>query len=117
MTAFDYTRLTASATRMVERFGTTATLTRRTRSGDEFDATFSDTAYTIKAVMTQRFEWDQNAGAAMRRDELVISSDGQEPLVNDKVLFDGVTYTLAEVDRIAPAGGTRVAYVARVATT
>jgi hypothetical protein len=105
MAIVDYTRLAARATALIARFGTTATLFRKSSSGQVYDPNIVQTPHPIRIARTGYEEWNNESGGSIRKVEFYISAeDGVVPDDTDTITFDGVTYTLSNCQRLSPSG-------------
>ena len=106
---FDYDSLKKTATQLITKFGTTATITRD--SGRRFNPatghyfTGLTESFSVKAVRTQ-FNAFEKAGDNIKDDDirLLVQSGVTAPIINDSLTFDSVTYRVMSVATESPSG-------------
>lgn len=108
MTAFDYTKPQATASRLLERFGKAGAIRRnQIIGGTPFSPVTGpvDHACTL-AVM--RFSSNEIDGTRIRADDLkvYVSTSGLtiEPTTADKIVIDGQAYSIVNATPLKPAG-------------
>lgn len=111
--AHDYAANAAMADRMIAKFGnpTEMTLTRKTVTQDPLTDIITTTTATgtFTAVALDFFTYDKQNRAELIGKEskkLLVSalSCTMVPKVNDEVLYDGSTWTVAAINELNPAG-------------
>lgn len=70
-----------------------------------WDASGSATEYTLKGFV-QDYPRSQIDGTLIRQEDrrVFVASNGQRPLVNDRLVIAGVAYAVVNVREVAPAG-------------
>lgn len=114
---FDYARAAATATRLIARFGQSATLRQITTSGDEWAPTTAETDTTITAVdLNQRVRDASGTLVGQTMRTLYVSTAADvTPAKADKVVIGGTEHEISEVRELNP-GGTAVMYEVDLAT-
>lgn len=122
MPTFDYSRMLATASKLLAKFGTSMTFTRH-EAGTYDDETGTVTETTTDYVVTGVVQALGNAADAtaedlvMAKTRLVLLDAGgnltYDPEPGDTVDFDGYTWTVRGCTPIAP-GGTRLLYKTQV---
>lgn len=111
---FDYTKTASTVTRLIERFGASATLTTVT-PGTYDPSTGSGTGdnTTARTVRAAVFDFSgQQDGAQFLPGTMILAGDKQvymavptvAPQSGDTFLWDSVTYQVVAVKKLAPAG-------------
>jgi len=104
--AFDYARAQKTAERLIANFGTSAVLYKRASTGDAWAPTVAETAHDCIAVALQ-YSLAERAGTLVEEGarRILISTNALEvtPVTDDRLTFDGVTYSLISVDPMSPA--------------
>lgn len=107
MATFDYARSRATATRLLERFGQSATLRQvSTSGGDPWDpaTTTTDIAVTL-AVLD--YDADEVDGTVVRRQDrrVYMAADGATaPTTDDAFVIGGTTFQIVAVQPFTPSG-------------
>jgi hypothetical protein len=112
MATFDYSGLVATARRLIEKFGRTATLRRKAKSGTAWDPTISTTDYTIKiVVIDDKMAEARGTLVTIPGKTVYVSTEGLSvvPAVADQLVIDGTTYAIQRVLALNP-GGTTLLY-------
>lgn len=102
--AFDYSKLAATASRLILRFGRTATLRQVTLSGDEWSPTRATADTEITCVDLEQ-DLRNRAGElieAGRRTLLVETSAGVTPQREDKIVIDSQIHEVDRVETLKP---------------
>ncbi|MGY3265803.1 hypothetical protein [Lysobacter sp. HA35] len=107
MTAFDYARTAATATRLLQRFGAAATLKRRADA--TYDPTTGTTAATVTPLATTAVVIDYDAksidGTLIRQgDRRGYLIAAVAPRQDDALTWQGADLTVIAVRILAPAG-------------
>lgn len=114
---FDYARSRQTASRLIARFGQSATLRQIVNSGTEWAPTQTKTETTITAVdLNERVR--DNSGTLVgqtMRTLYVETSAGVTPGKGDKVLIGGSEHEVSEVRPLSP-GGTVIMWELDLAT-
>lgn len=111
---FNYARAQATAERLIENFGHTATLIQQgaeTPSADPRNPTIGDpTLFPIKVVRTM-FKANEVDGTLIRADDVkfIVAATGARPRAADRIAFDGLAHQIHAVTELNPAG-TRVLF-------
>jgi hypothetical protein len=116
MTAFNYPATAATATRLLARFGASATLKRL--SGSAYDPATGTTVptYADHATTAAVFAYPQKYvdGTLIKQgDQLAYCDPAVVPVAGDTFAWQGVTLTIISVKPTSPAG-TVVLYEAQV---
>lgn len=103
MTAFDYTRLAATATRLLTRFGQSGTLHRVTTSGGA-DPTVTEADETITAAVMS-YDTAEIDGVTILRNDLrvIVAKLDTEPSTKDFVTVNGIRMAIKGVTTLSPA--------------
>jgi len=112
---FDYVRSSATAHRLITRFGWAAILRRIANSGDGWNPAQSNTDYTVTCAVMQYATREIDGTLVQAGDRrIIISPNGLEiePTTRDKLIVGGETYQILRVEKMAPAG-TAVYYEAQ----
>lgn len=105
--AFDYSGLKATAERLIARFGQSATLVKTTTSGPDYDPTTTTSESDITLVETDYSMTNRNETLVQAGDKIwIVSTDGLEPKLEDKIKLGGVTYYPQDVQPLNPGGTT-----------
>jgi hypothetical protein len=107
VTAFDYSRSVATATRLLARFGTAATIRRTTNTGEAWNPTQSTTDYACTLVVTNYTVTQINGTLIQANDRRVfVSTDGLTitPTPADVLIVGGVTLAVINVMPLKPDG-------------
>lgn len=116
MTAFDYSGLKATAERLIERFGQSATLTSYSESGDAWNPTLTPSTATVRVAVFDYRNSEIDGELILQGDKLVyLSTAGISavPANSSKLTIGGVTHSIMDVMPLAP-GGTAVFYKLQV---
>lgn len=107
MTAAVYTRLEATAKRLIEKYGKDATLTKITNSGPAHNPTQTESTSTVKMVETGYSLTNRNESLVQAGDKLgLISTAGESPELKDKITIDSVKYNIIDLQPLNPGGVT-----------
>jgi hypothetical protein len=114
MSRKDYSGLKATASRLIDKFGQDATLSKQgADTGQPWDP--EPGAATTSAIILCDIGYslvNRNETLVQQGDRRVlISAAGSEPVVGDEVIVESVTYTLVESMPLTP-GGTVLMYEA-----
>lgn len=116
MSTFDYANTAATALRLLQRFGASATIKRET-AGAYDPATGSNTVTTTNLITTACvFDYDQkyiDGTLILMGDKRAYLAPAQVPKQGDKLTWQAKDYTVESVKAIAPAG-TAVLYEAQI---
>lgn len=107
MTTFDYTRARATAQSLIRKFGQSATITRKTSSGNAWDPTNSTTGYTCQAVVLNYADNLVDGTRIKASDRMVyVSTEGLSinPTTADTLTVGSITYTIVGVKPLSPGG-------------
>ena len=103
---YNYTPLTSSATRMIEKFGTQYTFTRVTKgaydpaTGQTSDTTSTFTGY---ACLFDYSDSDRADGSILQGDRRMLAESGAYE-VGDTVVVGSDTYRIISISDIGPSG-------------
>lgn len=104
MTAFDYSRLAATAARMLARFGQSGTLHRVSTSGGA-DPTVTEADETITAAVMAYDASEIDGQTILRNDVRVyVAALASEPSTKDFVTVGGIRMAIKSVATLTPAG-------------
>lgn len=109
MTSFDYARATATAQRLIARFGQSATLQRITNSGTSYNPTRTPADHACTVVVLDFDDTLVDGTRIKKSDRRVIMSTAGltiEPTTTDKLIVDGQTYAVHAVTSLNPGGTT-----------
>lgn len=104
---FDYSRAVATASRLINRFGQTATLTQETRSGSAHDPSITETDHTVKVAVMNYSTMEVNGTSVEATDRKVyLSTEGLSvtPSIDDKMTIGGQEHQVIAVSPLSPAG-------------
>jgi hypothetical protein len=114
--SFDYAHSAATALRLLQRFGASATLKRQS-AGSYDPSTGSDTVTETSLTTTAAvFAYDQSyidGTLILQGDQLAYLSNEQEPQQGDLLAWQGADYRVVAVKPLSPAG-TVVLYEAQL---
>lgn len=100
-----YTRLEATATRLINKYGTDAPLFRSTTSGPPHNPVITETEYTVKMVETGYSLTNRNDTLIQVGDKLgIISTAGESPQMSDKIEIDSARYSFVDLKPLNPGG-------------
>lgn len=108
-----YTRLAATAVRLIEKYGVEYTFTNVTQGA--FDpatgspASSTSTTYTAHAVRDEYSTFEKN-NASVEVDDIKLIAEVASYTIDDTVSVDSEVYRVVSVDPIKP-GATTVAYM------
>lgn len=108
-----YNEFRALAVDLMEEFAVTASITRVTRTYDEAtDTVTSETTTSLpcKAVIAPRALDAKNEHINVK----TMARLNIRPIIGDRLVFGGETYTVESVEEIAPDGGAPMLYMAEV---
>lgn len=118
MATVDFAAKAARATRMIERWGSTATLYKRTRTGDQMNPAIEDVPYPVRAARSESAKWDNESGGTIRKEILYVSAqEDAVPADLDKLRFAGVDYVLSRVEALDSTGANPVYFKVMATTT
>lgn len=105
--AFDYTKTAATATRLLLRFGSAATLKREVAG--TYDPATGTTPVTETSLATTAavFAYDAkyiDGTLILQGDQRAYMDPGVTPKQGDKLTWQGADYTLIAVKPVSPAG-------------
>lgn len=112
MATFDYSGLVATAQRLIDKFGRTATLRRKAKSGNAWDPTVTNTDHTVKiVVLDDKFAEARGTLVTIPGKTVYVSTEGLSvvPIVADQLIIDSTTYAVQRVMPLNP-GGTTLLY-------
>lgn len=107
MTAFDYANTAATATRLLQRFGASATI-KRTTTG-EYDPETGTTPVTVTELATTAavFAYDQkyiDGTLVLQGDQRAYLAPAQQPKQGDRLTWQGKDFEMVAVKPVSPAG-------------
>lgn len=107
MTAFDYGRTKATADRLIERFGQSGFLRRRTTTGPEYDPTDGDPAdHACRFAVTDYEASEIDGSRVLATDKKALLAKGSlsiEPALSDLLVeSDGAVYKIVAVKSLKP---------------
>lgn len=107
MTAFNYAKTAATATRLLERFGASATL--KVVTGSAYDPATGTTTptYTSNSTTAAVFDYDAkyiDGTLILVGDKRAYLAPAHVPKQGDKLAWQSVDYTVVAVKAVAPAG-------------
>lgn len=108
MTSFDYSRSQQTANRLIDRFGSTATLKRPNTSGTAYNPTEgTPTSYTVTVVVQDYRNAEIDGTRVLAGDKKVMMAKGSlaiEPATSDKLVIGGAEHAIVEVRPLNPGG-------------
>lgn len=113
---FDYSRSKATASRLISRFGQSATLTQETLTGPDYNPTITETDYTVKVAVMEYSNLEVDGSSIQQTDRMAyLSTDGLSvtPQTDDKLTIGGQEHQIINVKPLSP-GGTVVFYELQV---
>lgn len=105
MAAFDYEGMAASATSMLERFGTSVDLLPRVVTGPKNNpaVTFPNALPTLGVILAFKAKEIDGERITERDRKVLLASDQQEPQIKDRLRVGGVDYEIVQVAPLRPA--------------
>lgn len=117
MTSFDYSRSQQTATRLIDRFGSAATLKRPNSSGPAYaPVEGTPTSYAVTVVVNDYRNAEIDGTRVQSGDKKVTIAKGSlaiEPTTSDTLVIGGVDHAIVEVRPLNP-GGTVVLWTLQV---
>lgn len=116
MTAFDYSGLKATAERLIERFGQSATLTSYSEGGDAWNPTLTPSNAAVQVAVFDYRNREIDGELILQGDKLVyLSTAGLTavPAISSTITIGGVKHSIIDVMPLSP-GGTAVMYKLQV---
>lgn len=105
-----YGRLEETATRLIAKYGKTATLVKFVESGPAHNPTINESPSDVELVETGYSLTNRNETLIQTGDKLgIISTAGLAPELADKIEIDSVRYSFVDVQPLNP-GGTVLIY-------
>jgi hypothetical protein len=107
MTAFDYPKTAATATRLLQRFGAACTLKRESGTAYDPDAGATVPTYTSTPTTAAVFAMPQkyiDGTLILQGDQQAFMAPGVEPKQGDMVTWAGRDLSVISVKPVAPAG-------------
>lgn len=102
-----YSRLNATAQRLIRTYGKDATLVRQTQSGPDHDPTITETEYTVKMVELQYSMTNRDSTLIQEGDKLgLISTENESPQFDDKIEVNGERFSFVDLQPLSPADTT-----------
>jgi hypothetical protein len=105
--SFDYTRTSASASRLLARFGAVCTLKRQTAGGYDPTTGTDTVTETTHATVAVVFAYPQkyvDGSLILQGDQQAYMDPGVTPKQGDVLAWNGTDYTVIAVKPVAPAG-------------
>lgn len=105
--SFNYTASAATATRLLQKFGASATLTQQTAGAYDpatSSATVTETANTVTAVVLDLPAKYIDGTLILQGDKQALLTPAVAPKQGDVLTWQGVDYTFVQVKPVAPAG-------------
>lgn len=117
MTSFDYASMADTALALLERFGSTITLTRTTGSSTNpitgVETPGSDASVTTTGLLKPYPDRMVDGNRILASDRQLVLSNEQEPLPSDKPVVGGENWSIVDITTVSPAG-TVVVYFCQV---
>lgn len=107
--SFDYSRLKATADRLIARFGKTAQLVTTTTTGPDYDPTVTETATDITLVELDYSLTNRDGTLVQAGDKLFLVQADAAPDMAAKIRLDSVDYAMVDVQPVSP-GATVLLY-------
>lgn len=108
MTSFDYSRSQQTATRLIDRFGSAATLKRPNSSGPAYaPVEGTPTSYAVTVVVDTYRNSEVDGTRVLATDKKVLMAKGAlaiEPATSDTLVIGGVDHAIVEVRPLNPGG-------------
>lgn len=107
---FDYTKSSATALKLLTKFGASATLIKRTEGSYDpatGSNTITETSYTVQAVLLNYRANETNTQGLLiqaKDRKVIMQATTVTPDVSDTFTFNSVTYRILEVKTLSPAG-------------
>ncbi len=109
MSTFDYIKATATASRLIKRFGQSITLRQQAGSGTAWAPVLTDTDHVAIAAVTEYSNRDMDGTLIKMGDRRVyLSTEGLTvvPTTQDKLVVGGEVMTIVNIRPLNPAGVT-----------
>lgn len=114
--AFDYARSTATADRLLAKFGQTGTLKRPTSTGPAHNPTEGEPDEHACTFVVEEFKaFEIDGSRVLATDKKVLLAKGSltiEPTTTDKLMIGGIPHSIVRIEPVAP-GGVTVMYMAQ----
>jgi hypothetical protein len=107
--SFDYSRLKATADRLIARFGKTAQIVTTTTSGPDYDPTVTEATTDATVVELDYSLTNRNETLVQQGDKLFLVEADAAPDMEAKIRLDGVDYAMIDVQPLSP-GATVLLY-------
>jgi len=101
-----YTRLNATARRLISKYGKSAEIVRQVTSGPPHNPVVTETTYACKLADIGYSLTDRDASLILVGDKVgIISTDiAVVPQKSDKLRIDGIDYNLIDLEPLNPGG-------------
>lgn len=106
MVASLYTRLEATARRLIQQYGKPAALARDVRTGQDYNPTVTTQTIAIQIVEIDYSLTNRDASLVQVGDKLglISTAASSAPLLSDRIVIDGITYSLVDLQPLNPGG-------------
>lgn len=105
-----YGNLRATATRLIRQYGKPADLLRDEETGPPYNPVVETKEHPVVMVETGYSMTHRNETLVQSGDKLgIISPEGEEPLLSDRIRIDGSEYSFIDVKPLNP-GGTKLLF-------
>lgn len=104
--SFDYAAKAETATRLITRFGRSATLKSKSVSGDDWcpDLDNSDISVRVVDLKIKERDLPESLRGVVTRKLLVEAKDGVTIAKKDKITIGSTTHEIEHAEKLAPAG-------------
>ena len=104
--AYDYSSLKATADRLIARFGKTATLVTRTKSGTDYNPTITDSPASVTVVELNYSLTNRDGSLIQQGDKMFLMKAAAAPDMESKIRLGSTDYMMVDVKEIAPGATT-----------
>lgn len=105
--AFNYSKSQATAARLIAKFGQSAIIRRMVNSGDPWNPVQTVTDYSCTIVELEYTAQEIDGTLIAASDKKVYISTGGltiTPAASDNLVYGGVSYSIASIKPLSPAG-------------
>ena len=99
--------MAALAVKMISKYGQSMTLRSYSSSGDEWNPSLTETDTAVTGVLGNYNDGLMDGTLIQKDDKYVLLDSSVNPTEADKIVIDGVVFSIAAVNTINP-GGTKV---------
>lgn len=102
--SFDYARAAITASRLIAKFGQSATLRQTANTGTAYSPTRANTDATVTVAFVEYGDRHIDGTLIKQGDRIAYLAAGTIPDIDDKLIVNGVTYSVVNVKQLNPAG-------------